>query len=76
MQKKGLAINMIIWLVLALIVLVIMGFLIARSSGEYTKGTSCENTGGKCVKTTECEGKKSFIAGCEKDEVCCITEGD
>jgi hypothetical protein len=76
MQKKGLAISMIILLSLSLIALIIIGFLIARSSGIYTKSTSCENAGGKCVKSIDCEGERSFLAGCKEGEVCCIMGED
>ncbi|GAG23898.1 unnamed protein product [marine sediment metagenome] len=75
MERKGLATNMLILLVLALIALVIISIMIARSGGTYAKGTSCESTGGKCLKATECEGKQSFLPGCEEDEVCCMQEG-
>ena len=76
MQKKAIAVNMMILLVLALIAMVIAGFLVARSSSTYTKSTSCESNNGKCVKATECNGKNSFLPGCKEDEVCCINEGE
>lgn len=74
MLKRALAINTVILLALALIAIVIIGILIAKSSGTYIKSTSCENTGGKCVKAIECEGKKSFLPGCKENEICCIEE--
>lgn len=73
MEKKGLAMNMTILLVISLIVLVILGILIARSSSTYTKSTSCKSAGGECVKSTECEGSRSSLSGCEKDQICCIS---
>ena len=76
MQKKGLATYMLILMALALIGLLIMFYLIGRSSGTYAKSTSCEATGGKCVKSSECVGTKSFLTGCKKEEVCCVAEGD
>ncbi len=74
MQKKGLAIAMIILLALSLVALIVIGFLIARSSGVYTKSTSCEGFGGKCVNVGECEGEQSHLPGCEEKEVCCIQQ--
>ena len=74
MKKKALVMNMTILLSLALIAIVIIFILIAKSSSTYTKSTSCESTGGKCVKSTECQNKQSFISGCKKEEVCCIDE--
>jgi len=74
MQKRGLAFNMVILLGLVLIVIVIMGFLIARSTSTYTKSTSCENLGGKCTKKIDCEGKENFLQGCEEEEICCMEE--
>lgn len=75
MQKKGLAINMVILLALSLVVLIFIGFLIARSSGVYTKSTSCEAFDGECTSVGECEGEQSHLSGCKEKEVCCIQEG-
>ena len=76
MQKKGLAVTMVILLALTFVALVVMGFLIMGGGGTYTKSTSCENIGGKCVKVAECVGEESFLPGCEESLVCCIEEGD
>ena len=74
MQKKALAMNMVVLLVIALIALVIIGFLIAKGSGIYSKSTSCEGAGGKCVTQNKCGGEQSFLAGCKEGQVCCIVE--
>ncbi|RJQ17586.1 hypothetical protein C4573_01250 [Candidatus Woesearchaeota archaeon] len=50
MTKKGveLSVNVIIIAAIALIVLVLLAFLVLRSGGGISKGTSCESIGGSC----------------------------
>jgi len=74
-MKKGLALNITILLVLSIIALFIIGIILAKTSGTYTKSTSCESAGGTCLKATECDGERSFVQGCEEEQICCI-QGD
>ena len=75
MERKGLALNMVVLLAIALIALIIIGFLIARSTGAYRKNTSCEAAAGTCIKEAECDGEIAPFQGCAKEEVCCIIGG-
>jgi len=65
---------MLVLLVLALIILVLVGFLITRSGSAYIKTTSCENIKGNCMKSSDCDGTISALPGCDKDQICCLEE--
>ena len=74
MQKKGLAVNMLILMALALVALFILGFIISRGGGTYAKSTSCEGVKGSCMKSEDCNGKIVSLRGCGKDTICCVSE--
>ena len=72
MKKKAMAIQTLIPLIIALVVILIMWLLLADTSQIVTQsGESCITKGGSCVLPDECEGVKSNYK-CETKEICCL----
>lgn len=60
-KAQGMSVNVIIIAILALLVLVILGFVFAGKIGDFVKGTKdCESIGGRCDLGTQCTGDEGY----------------
>jgi uncharacterized membrane protein len=50
MKKAEMSMSMIIGAVIAIIILVVIVFLVARSSGDTNRSTACPSKGGVCTE--------------------------
>lgn len=70
-KGQGLSINVIIIAAIALLVLIVLAVLIARSGGHVSDGTRCIEKGGLC-KTTFCPNNQvPGIDLCTDGQTCC-----
>ncbi|MBI2656392.1 hypothetical protein HYX03_01480 [Candidatus Woesearchaeota archaeon] len=77
MKKADLSINMVVVAALALGVLIVLFFILTKSSGMFTQGAlTCDSKGGECVPDKQCQYEKTtFSCESKKNEeklVCCI----
>lgn len=84
-KAQSLSVNVIIVAILALLVLVVLGFVFAGKIGDFVKGTKdCLSIGGVCNEGTQCNANEGFkettLGMCldqttgkrMQDRVCCI----
>ncbi|NQV09294.1 hypothetical protein HQ529_05580 [Candidatus Woesearchaeota archaeon] len=71
MKKADMTIETIIKFVLVLAVVGVLLFLVYDKFSLFEQSNNCEERGGSC--TEDCNGKTLLLAGCENEEVCCIS---
>lgn len=69
-KGQGISINVIVIAAIALLVLVILSTLVIRSSGQMNQATTCEATGGTCVRDGQYEPSEDLNGDGTPDGVC------
>jgi uncharacterized membrane protein len=74
-KSQGLSLNAIIIAIMVLVVLVVLIAIFTGRAGIFSKTIkSCEQNGGTCVSTGECEGSVADFE-CSESKICCISTG-